>query len=326
MDVQHILSTYYQIQAKTIDQITDRVYRIWDGRNTYAFKKSSLNHENIPMWHHALMQANKHNLQFIQPVYLTLDQQLTVYDNEHVYYLSPWLEQEGEMEIGKIYQHLGQLHHKTKRTHTIQVKKMTDKFIEYKKVCQDRRRMFMTQIEEFEQKRYMSPFELQVCTQFHVVEGCLHHLIDLIERFCKIEDETMPWSQSLCHGNLTFSHLLTANDYRFINWEKTTYDHATTDLMHLFQSEINYYDAPVQDLLDNFSIYLKENKLTQEEICFLLIYLMNPLPYLEQIKDYQQDIHHKPMIHRVQRMAYLYRQLEFSFNMYDLLEPELNND
>src|SRR5699024_8858073 len=223
-------------------QITNNVYQINDGLNYYAFKKSSLNEEQLSMWKHVYKQTYEKKLTSVLPIYLTISSNLYVPYNKQIYYLSPWINDK-QINIDQIYQSLGQLHAQTKSKQLIKVDEVKEKFLHFKHTCQNYQRKLLSYVETFEQNRYMSPLELQVCTHYRDLEFALNKIKERIDQLINNEREEINWNIHLCHGSVDFSHILQKEQTFMINWEKATYQNATTDLIHLFKSEIKYYDS-----------------------------------------------------------------------------------
>lgn len=314
-----VIRTNYGIHPVHIEQVTENVYRIEDGQSQYSFKRSSLKKNRLKMWQHVLHEAYEKKLMTILPVYLTNDSNFFVTINGLIYYLSPWVNSD-EINIEQMYQGLGEIHMKTKSVKSIKIEKIKKPFFDFKNICLTSQKKLLTYVEKFEQERYMSPFELQVCTQYRDIELVLKKIIEPLEHFTNNEQETIEWSNSLCHGQFAFSHVLTGKQLYMINWEKAEYGNATMDLIHLFKEEIRYYDSPVDDLLNLFPKYLQENVLSYDELMSLLIYLLNPLKYLELVEHYVNQTRTDSMIHMIRKLEYLYRQLIFGLKMTNQIE------
>src|SRR5699024_5467310 len=94
-------------------------------------------------------------------------------------------------------------------------------------------------VQKFEQNKYMSPFELLVCSQFTRIEKISDILSSFIERFLDERKEQSSWKLSLCHGCLKKENIIQSNKLFIINWENTHYGNATNDLDIFFNNIIN---------------------------------------------------------------------------------------
>src|SRR5699024_9209738 len=128
-----------------------------------------------------------------------------------------------------------------------------------------------------EKNRYMSPFELQVCTHFHKIEMILAELDNRVSQLIDELTGKTAGNYSLCHGRLNRSHIVHSRYIsRFINWEQAYAGHAVYDLLHLLQEEALFYDNHQDQWLSKFSIYNKQNNLEKYELLLLVIHLLDP--------------------------------------------------
>src|SRR5699024_11659563 len=114
-----------------------------------------------------------------------------------------------------------------------------------------------------------------------------------------------------CHGSVDFSHILQKEQTFMINWEKATYQNATTDLIHLFKSEIKYYDSPTNDFIKLFMNYMKVNELTYDELIVLFIHLLDPVEYLQKLDQYMNESNNDAILIQSKTLQSFYRQLVF---------------
>lgn len=325
MELIKVIRSNYGINPFHVEQVTDNVYQIEDHYGQYSFKKSSLTQKQLEKWRHVYHQAFENNIVEILPIYLTNDSDFCINFNQQMYYLSPWINSE-EIHTEHIYECIGRIHAKTKSIQTIQIEEFKQQsFINYKNVCLNRQKRLLSYVETFEQERYMSPFGLQVCTHFRDLEIVFKKVIASLDNIID-KREPIEWSNSLCHGQFSCSHILKEKQTYIINWEKASYMNATTDLIHFFKEEIKFYDSPEEDFLNLFPKYLKQNKLNMDELMILSIYLLNPLNYINVIEQYMNQANSKSTIHMVQTLEHLYRQLLFGLKMTKLIESEdMNN-
>ncbi|SET69895.1 spore coat protein YsxE [Oceanobacillus limi] len=314
----------YGITSVEIEPITDRLYRVIDPyHNQYALKKSTLTEKSVMNWKHVLHTANSNNLVNVSPVYLTKQGELYYERNNEIFYLTPWLLAKSEPKnLGKIFQAIGFIHRTTKKTQSFSPESTTTSFKEYKKHCDSARLSLLSYVEQFEQRRYMSPFELLVCTQFHVLNNVFRELIRKLDQLISnLDEDDGVWSTSLCHGNLRMDHIIESNQLLFINWENASYHNAIQDLVSFFKNNVIYYDSPTDDLLNNFANYMNENSLESSEIYLLTIYLLDPTYYMDLIRTYY-DGNDTSMIDQIKKLQQTYRQLIFALKFSQHVETE----
>ncbi|MUK86964.1 hypothetical protein GMD78_00925 [Ornithinibacillus sp. L9] len=313
----------YGITPVEIEPITSRLYRITDHSNQcYALKKSSLSKESIRKWESVFHIANSNKLLNVIPVYLTRQGSLYETVNEEVFYVTPWLENRKEaITIEKLYRSIGYIHGSTKKKQTISSRSFISSFNRYQKYCETNRNSLLTCVEQFEQKKYMSPFELLVCTHYHVLERVFVTIQRRIEQLISELEDEETWSISLCHGNLSYDHVVNDNQTYLINWEKTFFDNPILDLATFFKEEVIHYDAPIESFIEHFGQYTDENKLQNSELYLLSIYLLDPTTYMDYIRSYQ-DSSNLSMVQQIKRIQHVFRQMVFALKFSDYVESE----
>src|SRR5690625_803697 len=313
--VQKVLAAY-NIYPLQIEQITDNVYKVSDGNSDYALKRSSLNNEReTQLWRHVYEQAYHQHFLSILPVYLTKDEELYSIQNQDVYYLTPWLDeasvQKDKQTIEQFYSVIGNIHAKTRQVQTVAAQEFLPDFQEYAAYCNHVQESLLGFVEGYEKNRYMSPFELSVCTQYRDVDNSLKELKRRTQQIIDMEEDTVPWSFSLCHSNLQFSHMLKTRQLHLINWEKVRYDNAAMDLSVFFKNEMKQFNAPADDMVNLFKVYMRENELTKTELYMLSVYLLDPGPYIKLVKNYTDFRSGESMVNQTKMLQQAYRQLLF---------------
>jgi spore coat protein YsxE len=327
MEMDQKIFAAYHIYPLHIEQITENMHKVSDGNKDYALKRSSLkNEQEAEVWKHVYEQANHHNLQSILPVYLTGEGKLYTIQNQNIYYLSPWLEaanvEKDKKTLEQFYHTIGQIHAKTRQVQTVDTSAFLPGFKEYASYCSNIQQSLLAYVEHFEKNRYMSPFELSVCTHFRDLDFSLMEIKRRLEQLMEIEDNTIPWNISLCHSNLQFSHMLRTRQLHLINWEKSRYDNAAMDLAAFFKNEMKKFDAPTEDAIDLFNNYMKENELTKSELYLLSIYLLDPAPYITLVEEYAKRKSGKPLIEQTKMLEEAYRLIIFGIKWSNFIEKE----
>ncbi|RKQ37920.1 hypothetical protein [Oceanobacillus halophilus] len=323
-DLYKVLSAY-GIRPLKIQEVTPRLFEVKDNYQNYALKISSLTEGTLKKWENVYRVANAQNLQAVLPVYLTKQGNLFYPLNETVYYLSPWVEEREQLSnetwIQEFYETLATMHVKTRRTQKLSKDKISKRFITYQSFCNDARRHLLTFVQQFEKHRYMSPFELLVCTQFRDIDFALVEVDKRIHRLLNEEkgEEQLTWNYSLCHSNLNASHI--RGPY-FINWENARYESPIMDLVRFFSQEIGKYDPTTNSYIDLFPTYTKINQLQLPELQLFSIYLLSPGKYVQTIYEYVNTMRTESMIHFVQTLQHEYRKILFGLKWSEYIEKE----
>lgn len=313
----------YAVYPLHLEKVTNQLFRVEDGKQTYALKRTTLTDETLKNWELVYQYAYSHNLTAVLPVYLTREGKLYTKTGQSVYYLTPWIhENENRSDqqiIEQIYHTIGSLHGKTKQSHLVQTDQFKQQFRTYQTFCSETKDRLLEYVKVFERSRYMSPFELLVCTQYRDLELALNIADKRIEQFLEEDDEQFAWNDSLCHGNLSRFH--TVNSY-LINWEQSHQDNAVMDLVHFFQQEAAEY-GPIADLLiELFPAYMKENELTLKEHYLLTMYLLNPTPYIAKVQAYSVKSSDYNMVDQIKHLQHEYRKINFGLAWSDYVEKE----
>lgn len=320
-DITSVLSAY-PIKSKYIKHITDLLYYIDVGDQAYALKKSTLSNDTINQWQQVYDLANHYHFSFVLPVMLTRDGNLFVMSNDHIYYMTPWINHKN-YSTKNFYRSLGKLHAQTKRIFEVNIEQIEQNFTTYKETCQQALTTVLHTVQQFERQIYMSPFELQVCTHYRHIEHIIEKLISTIDQFVNEIKSQREWSYSLCHGNLQIDHIVATDNTYLINWEQAHFDHALTDLTTFFKQS-KLFSFPRKSFITSFSTYLEENELTISEHLLLCIYLLDPAKYVKVIQQYNDERHQDTMINYVKALEQAFRQLLFGLQWIDHYEQEIN--
>src|SRR5690625_2917075 len=252
---------HYGVDPIHLEPLTDQTYTFMSGSNKFILKKSTLNENQLPLWERVFHIANQENLSSILPVYLTNTSEMYMMHDGHIFYLSPYMDSK-PIQVKDFYQKLGHIHRKTKTEYTINPIEIKRSFQDYQKKCKENKKILLSYVEYFEQQQHMSPLALQVCTHYRDLQRIFEILDHKVAEMLREREEKVTWSTSLCHGNLSFSHLLFKQNLYFFNWEKASFQNAIQDLYQFFQKETDAYDAPIDDFIHQFEFYLEENELS----------------------------------------------------------------
>lgn len=297
----------YAISPLKMDQISSNTVRIEDAQKMYALKRSALTKESIENWEHVLHQAKVKNIVNVLPVYLTKQGHLYKEIDGTIFYLTPWIKA-GKFNVKQLYQSIGRVHAATKVTYSVETENMNNQFHTYMNRCEEAQQILLHYLGDFEKVRYMSPFELLVCTQYKDLELILKENQKRVKQFLEEFNRDPTWNYCLCHGNLLTSHHL---DVQIINWEKAHYENPIHDLAYFFNHEVNSYDIDIEALLESFSTYMKENELTLSELYLLAIYLLDTSEYITVVEQYINRNSSLSMINQVKALQRIYRRLTF---------------
>lgn len=306
----------YSILPQAIVNVTARVYKVKANGKQYALKHSRSKPDQLKMWTSVYHIANEEQLAIILPVYLTNDKQLYVEMEGEIYYLTPWIEEDNSNldreNVQKLLRKLAKIHLRTKQVHKLNRNDMEETFRSYQNNCREYEIKLLKVIEIFEQRHYLSPFELQVLTHNRDLSYALKTSQMLVDRILSLIEGDSNWGTSLIHGNLQRSHFF---EQYIINWEQASFKHAIHDLNHLFltESESGFYKSEL--FMHSFPVYLEENPLSRLELSLLNLYLLNTQSYFNILETYQTDrSRNNSMVEQTIQLEKAYRNIIFGLN------------
>jgi len=326
--VQHILHTYH-VKPLVIEDITDRLQRIDDGQQLYAFKRVQVTDQFVNRMNYAYQQAHDKQLRCMLPLYLTETNELFTYDNDNYYYLTPWIASDTS-PLNHSLQTIGSLHQKTTETYVMNMKSFKDKWKDYQNHCQTNFETYLSYVAYFEKAHYMSPLGLQVCTHFDRIDSVFKILQDEIKQLLEESSDQIKSTYCLCHGQLKPSHIIGREDVFILNWEKSQPAHASLDLASYLKNHIIHENDPMAHYREAFTKYMKENKLKKQDLHLLTIHLLDPTEYMTIIKQTINSQNEQSMIKQVQKLQQHYRQLLFGLQWAQFIHdtymiPELDD-
>ena len=308
--VEEIMASY-GIKPVKITGISDRVYKVIAGQHQYSLKKSVLTPQTVKKWEQVFHHADQKHIPEILSIFLTKDHSLYTISEDESYYLMPWIDGE-RSTIEQLYRSIGKVHKKTQQFQSVDYDQMVHHFNQYHQYCDDIQKRLFTYVKQFESHIYMSPLELQVCTQYRDVELAIKKAQEQIKQLTDSQERKEKWGHCLCHGNLRLSHGLVGVDHTYlINWEQANYNYPVTDLSILLKNELIHYDAPAKLWMNTFNIYMEENRLHNNELSLLLIHLLDPTTYIKCIQQYIEQTSSQSMINQMKQLQIEHRQLLF---------------
>ncbi|SDK41268.1 phosphotransferase [Sediminibacillus albus] len=329
----------YDIGPAEIVQMTNRLYKVHTYNYTFALKRSRLNPHQAVNWRNAYQQAYRHELKAVVPVYMTSRGELFVQHQGSYYYLTPWQETMERDEpvhgIEAFFREISSIHKQTIQENDILFADVQEIVAGQSQQVRANRRKLLEYVERFEARRFMSPFELQVCTHYRDIERAFTQLESWLDYYLEDIQADNRQRKCLCHGNLRSSHILTIKDNGYlVNWEHSFTGNPVHDLVIYFNNEFQYHDSLFSEVMNFFPLYEKRNPLLLSEKSLLAILLLNPSSYLElveknlqqqsdkalpfQVRDLERA--HRRLIHGLKLQGILYEQRE------KILEEQLQED
>lgn len=298
--------------------VTDRLYRITDGEREYALKQSTLTENTIDNWQSLIRLANDYNMDSFLPVYVTREQEVCVSTGGNYFYLTPWVAESRKMSeeqsIQSFYKTIAIMHRETKQTEEIKSEGIIEIAKFFQSASDRAAHMLLEEVQTFEQERYMSPFGLLVCTQYRDVSNAIQKCKETADQLATMSEADTIFQTCINHGNLRLSHWVSPY---LVNWERAYVSSPVSDLTTFF-FDVLEDGHPDRLYIDAFSAYMDENKLTDQELQLLSIYLLNPRPYLSIMKAYREQ--KTITIPFIKQLQHAYRKLMFGLSYWQYCE------
>lgn len=327
MEIENVLKNF-DIVPNSIENITNKVWKISAGGQTYALKRTKLSKEQLQMWVYVHNQNTQKNIQHILPLRLTKWKTYYFTEDDHIYYLSPWVEHQ-ETSLVNVFEHLGKIHRQTGHQFRLEKERLKKQIHHYQEICHQHFDSIQSYVERFEKERYMSPIGLQVCTQFKEIQqmvGMTNAHLDLIEQQLSDEKDVF-WKYCLCHGNMSMAHVVNDNGLFFLNWERAHLENPIYDLIKWFKNELTTYDKMSFPFTKGFSQYMNTYPLSKLERSYLIIYLLDLKTYLRNIELHFHQDSKQSMVYEIRNIEQQYRYLRFGLQFaHELKDYFMNED
>lgn len=299
---------------------------VYSKHQSFVVHKRQLSAEQRASWEAVFHDAHRHQIEAILPIYKTVDGLLYVESDQSYYYVTPFVESKGSILLTDLFTSLAHIHEKTKQKVIIHKDQLIEPFSTYVHTVQEKYHSLQQYITLFEQQPHMSPFELQVCTHFHVMERIIQQCITHTNSFMSIcEDdkkEHIEWATSLCHSALTIDQVVQGNNLYITNWDHATYNNAMMDLVVFYEHVFKENEYPLESYVNAWIAYENECDIQEIEMHLLHVHLLNPLPYIEAVQFYVDQGRKKPIITQVTELERLFRSVSMSLLLFNEVDKQ----
>ncbi|MDM5293671.1 spore coat protein YsxE [Peribacillus simplex] len=315
-DTETVLKEY----AMYVQYIEDfgRVKKVYSDRGTFALK-SIVPHKGIDFIRN-VQKLYHRGYNRIVPIYQTMDQRYAVLHNGRLYYLMPWLNNEGDGERDEKHK---QMFRELARMHTLSVKEIQvdieEREAHYERTLDawNNEKDFMDEyIVSCEKKWYMSPFEMTVCSFFTDISQALKYSIKKFETWYEKTKESEKVRTVITHGKVSLKHFV--SDERgygyFINFENSNTAPPHFDLLPFLIKSARTYPVQCDDCVDWLYNYFRYFPLKEEELLLMQSYMAFPGSALELVKGYSDGRSHRSELDNVtqlQRQFWLLKNVEY---------------
>ncbi|UOQ47278.1 phosphotransferase [Gracilibacillus caseinilyticus] len=323
----------YQLQPESIEQITDRLYKIEADHQQYALKHARLLPEDVGRWQAIQQYIQEKKIFGFVPVYYTVHQQPFVEDNGDIYYLMPWVNREISDqpidEYATAIHTIGKLHAATMDYHKIDAVKQNRRTLEkqFEQELTYCREQMLQYVRFFEAKRFMAPAELQICMYYRDMEQLFNKMEEWQEIYLDRMEETDQMKYTLCHGNVKPSHyMITGMNTYLLNWEYALMTSPTYDLVSYYQYLFRFHDCDMDKITESFSVYCRYIDLSDYEKALLVLQLLSPHNWFQSMSDTLQPRRGTSNVRKSIEIEKEFRKLFHGFQMQEYIYQTLKTD
>lgn len=331
--VEQVLAQY-NIQAELLQQY-GKVWRVGTKNGTFALKKIN-KHEAYGLFMniHTMYQRG---IQSIVPIYKTNQGYYYVEDQQHVYYLMPWIEAKEEREVdfkdSLLFKELAKLHSLTVQEKEYEEKDITDFYEKTSGEWKRNAERLEKYVDECEKKIYMSPFELQVCTAAHEISLANKFANSQLDTWYEEMKEDKKHRTSFTHGRISFHHFLKDEQGRgyFTSWERSRKAPPANDVVSFYHRYLSTYPLYCDECVDWYYEYQKEFPLRETEQTLALCHLSYPKPFMNVFNGYlenkknKRNSNEREAVRKLQDSYWLAKNIEYVAGRINQIETQKKN-
>ncbi|WP_430784991.1 hypothetical protein VBD025_09935 [Virgibacillus flavescens] len=214
-----------------------------------------------------------------------------------------------QMNLPAIFQNIGFAHKSTSQTSSLDKEMIQEDFLKYQDKCVHSRNRFENYIDEFEQRRYMSPVELLICTHYRDIDVLFNDLINRLEQFNSELNEINEWKYSRCYGSKNIKHLFESGHLYQNSHDYYYHGNPVLDVTSMVRNYAELFEWDETKLTGYFSSYLKGNPLDTAELFLFDIYLLDPTDYFQTVERYVTRGSENSMIEHIMLLKRCHRKL-----------------
>ncbi|WP_338421053.1 spore coat protein YsxE [Mesobacillus harenae] len=308
---------HYSIKPYFVEDL-GKVRKIYAESGTYALKKIPPQEGTGFLRHIQALYQKGYNR--IVPVFPAEDGRYAILENNHLYYLMPWLtneEKENQPERQK------QLFRELARLHTLSAKDIelteAERLEHYEETLQKwgKEEEFLDGfMDACESKFYMSPFELMFCLYYHEAKQAASFSKQKLENWYTLTKEQKKSRMVITHGKVSTEHFVfnEKGTGHFLNFEKAGPGSAIHDLLPFVSRTLKTFPKKSDECVDWIQTYFQYFPLKEEERLLFLSYLAYPTGLVQTAETYFKSSNPKNerrLVQRLQRNYWLIKNTEY---------------
>ncbi|MEQ6375762.1 phosphotransferase [Bacillaceae bacterium S4-13-56] len=287
MEIKKSILKAYPFYLHEVREVTHRVsYAKTRDGTELAIKKIPKDSEEIHQWIFAYQQARSNRLQGFMPVYTTPKGEPFTQDQDHFYYVMPWIHEieENEAPLKKMLQALARIHKGTQAESDSEIDESIHHLIqnEHERVKQEEPQWEKI-VSYYEQKHYISPNGFLLLMNYPLLMESRKSLDYWYDQWERDEEEHDHLRTVLCHGNLRLSHFKISQKRSYLfSWEKSQMAVPIYDLLRLLRHLFLEHDLSMEQVISAFEAYESIFPLSKREKYLLGYHLSQPFWFTKQ--------------------------------------------
>ncbi|WP_071395937.1 spore coat protein YsxE [Bacillus tuaregi] len=318
----------YRIEPYFVEDMGN-IHKVYSNHGIFAFKKINPQHGIDFIRHVQTLYQKGYNR--IVPIYPTLDGRYAVLDENHLYYLMPWLSNEEKRDPfesqQQLFRELARLHSISAREIKVNKEERTVHYEKTKAELEQEEEFLDELLDACERKIYMSPFELLFCTYYHTVKQALFFSKQKLNDWYEGTKEKEKARIVIVHGNMAIDHFIfDEKGYGyFINFEKADIGAPIHDLLPFMARSLKGYLKQSEEMVDWLYTYFKYFPLKEDEMQLFLSYLAHPGNLIKNARRFFQEgkkRNERKAVQKLQRDYWYLKNTEYIVFRIDEIERQ----
>jgi spore coat protein YsxE len=311
-DQDHLGSIFFQYDLfPERIQSTGKVKKLITNRGAFALKETVMTNKQRLWFVHVLERLSEIGYRNIVPIQPTKYGDHLVVSKGKTYYLMPWLQEDQQSILLKeevLIEEAANVHALTEKEQAY-----SDKLLQnsYRSLLErwDAHKIELKQFaQEAENNLHVSPFQLTILSNRSRILEMAEEAKAYLSQWYQICKQNRKIRAVLCHGRLSFGHVLTHNERGcLLNFERTVLDSPARDLAAIFRKTIPLESRHEMSATQLLNTYENHFPLRKEEKYLLAGYLAYPEFVYGAITDYRSHSQERTELEHKQRLEkYIY--------------------
>ncbi|RFU71713.1 spore coat protein YsxE [Peribacillus saganii] len=315
-ETQYILNNYGLIPRYVEEN--GKIRRVYTDQGQFALK--SIPAQNGIDFIRNVQSLYQKGYNRIVPIFPTQDGRYAILQRDRLYYLMPWLSNEGSGERfekhNKMFRELARMHSISAKEITIDKEKREHHFEKISGQWKKQKEFLNEFIKHCEKKWYMSPFELHFCMYYTDIIQALNYAEKKLDEWYEKTKDSEKVRTVITHGKVSLQHFI--QDDRgyghFINFENTRIVPPHFDLLPFLRKSTAAYPQACDDCVGWLYNYFNYFPLKEDEMLLFQSYLAHPgsqFAIVESYLDKKEDKNELKYVTKLLREYWLLKNTEY---------------